>query len=80
MPVHAWSSNESQGFSMQPNQMFAVCLLMLSPLFSQHTFAQSGSAHIAVFSASLLLVGALAVYVFIQIRQSLRSHLDKRSR
>ena len=64
--------------SMQSHQMLAVGCLILTAMFPGSAFAQGFSAHAAVFSLGLLAVGALAVYVVIQIRNSLRSDLDKR--
>jgi hypothetical protein len=64
--------------SMQSHQMRAVGCLILTIMFPGSAFAQGFSAHAAVFSLGLLVVGALAVYVVIQIRNSLRSDLDKR--
>lgn len=63
---------------MQSHQMLAVGCLILTAMFPGSIFAQGFSAHTAVFSLGLMVVGALAVYVVIQIRNSLRSDLDKR--
>ena len=68
----------SGGLSMQSHQMLAVWCFLFSALFSSSAFAQGFSANTAIFGLGLMVVGALAVYVVIQIRNSLRSDLDKR--
>ncbi|WP_374665348.1 hypothetical protein [Acinetobacter sp.] len=63
---------------MHSQPMPAVFCFIAAALYSGTAAAQGFSAHAAVLSLGLIVVGALAVYVVIQIRRSLRSDLDKR--
>lgn len=64
--------------SMQSQQMPAVICFIVTALFSRAAAAQGLSANTAVLSLGLIVVGALAIYVAMQIRNALRSDIDRR--
>lgn len=65
---------------MQSQKMLAVCFLMLSALHSPLLHAEElemNEPSAAVFGVALAVVAALALYVAVRIRNTLRDHLDK---
>lgn len=64
--------------SMQSQQMPAVICFIVTALFSRAAAAQGLSTNTAVLSLGLIVVGALAIYVVMQIRNALRSDIDRR--
>lgn len=64
--------------SMHSQKMPAVFCFIFTALFSGAAAAQGLSANTAVLSLGLIVVGALAIYVAMQIRNALRSDIDRR--
>jgi hypothetical protein len=58
--------------------MPAVFCFIFTALFSGAAAAQGLSANTAVLSLGLIVVGTLAIYVAMQIRNALRSDIDRR--
>lgn len=67
---------------MLSKEMLAGCFLMLTALYSQLLYAETeelveSEPSMLVFGMGLTVVVALALYVALQIRRTIRDHLDK---
>lgn len=62
---------------MKVNFMPAVLLTLISITLPSYAFAESVDPTYMIMGGGLLLVFALAIYVFFEIRKSIQLHINK---
>lgn len=62
---------------MKVNFIPAVLLTLISIFLPSYAFAQSADPTYMIMGGGLLLVFALAIYVFFEIRKSIQVHINK---
>lgn len=62
---------------MKVNFIPAVLLTLISIFLPSYAFAQSPDPTYMIMGGGLLLVFALAIYVFFEIRKSIQLHINK---